>query len=404
MSHLVRTSKASGAETDAVWSVLSDEGDPSGPFDMDALKRKAAEGTLTAACQVKSGDSEWMRAADLRELEMDWLVLISQEEVLGPFAFTALEVLRSAGHIPADAHVFRRQTSPVSGSQGMQLVQRTLSAEAQRREVETANKRLEADLEAKDLEFDAERQQHASEASLLRAEALRRDAEITALKAEIRQLAEDLEGRNALEGKLVDGERENSRLKSELAEMEKRMAALHNDRGSELEETREKMRLLEEKLQSTEARLEETRVSLVERNKKLQAWAHEFEALASGVEAQVQVAEEDPPVVEAVAEEKPLSPDGTRRVRKSGSASKAGVRRISPVSSGTKTLTVSEDEVEVIPPDPDAEKSRIGFAVPSGSERKSKLAALEAQAQQELARLQVSKGRAPLWSRKNSST
>lgn len=421
MNHVVRTAGPPAAGTSVLWSVLSDDGVTSGPVDLDTLRRKAAEGVLTATSRLSTDGEHWIQAAHLPELEMDWLVLVSQDAVLGPFAFAALEVLRAAGHIPPEAQVFRRQSAPVAGSQGLQLVQRTLSAETQRREAESEIKRLRADLEAKDLEFEAERQQLAAEVSRLRAEALRRDAEIASLKTESQQLAASLQDHEALEARLVDGERDAARLDAERDALQQRFDLLQKEHHSALREAEEARKALAGRTAGIQQQLDQALALLTERNQRLNAWARDFETLADTplparadtpapeppAEREPAPAEPDavetapaepaPPLAATPPETPPPAPSPKPRKDES---SPAGVRRLAPQPSSTTRRVIPETEVEVIPSDTTPPPNRKPFVRSPSPLHPGKLAALEAQAQQELARLKAGKTQTPFWNRR----
>ncbi len=421
MNHVVRTAGSASAGTPVLWSILSDDGAASGPVDLDTLRRMAAEGQLTATSRLSTDGEHWIQAAHMPELEMDWLVLVSQEEVLGPFAVAALEVLRAAGHIPPEAQVFRRQSAPMSGSQGLQLVQRALSAETQRREAESDIKRLRADLEAKDLEFEAERQQLAAEVSRLRAEALRRDAEIAALKTEAQQLGASLEDREAIEARLVDGEREHARLTAERDELQHRIDLLRDEHRAAQQAAEEARSTLDAGTTQARQQLEAALALLRERNRRLLDWAREFAALAdTPLPAPAEAPSPEPrtpradsaaresssPPTPAEAAPPPPDPAGAAeavsspRSKRKDESSAGGIRRLAPQPSATTRRIIPDAEVDVLPPEPVDAPERKPFVRSPHPLHPGKLAALEAQAQQELARLKTGRAQPPFWTRR----
>lgn len=395
MSHVVRTPDSHSPGEPPPWKVLLDDGSPAGPADLDTLRKWAAEGTLTATCRISKDGEAWTQASLLPELEMDWLVLISQEAVMGPFAFAALEVLRASGHIPQEAQVFKRQAAPAAGSQGMQLVQRAVSAEAHRREAEGEVQRLKANVKAKELEFDAERQQLAAESSRLRADLLRRDAEISSLKGNLEQLGAGMEDRQALEAKVVDLEREAARLRGESEDAQRLAETLRQERDAD-RQALEASRASREQFAETLRQLDALRAFVAQRNERIEALGRELRDLADGMpeapDGQASAAPPAPPTPPPSGKLPPTTPPQGQH----------GTRRIAPQPVAKAPQSTSEVVVEVLPPDAVATVQTPPPMRTATAVNTKKLAELEAQAQQELARLKQAKSETPFWNRRKA--
>lgn len=423
MNHVVLTPHATSDDQAPRWQIRHDDGSTTGPTDLDTLRRWAAEGRITATCGLSRDGQTWVPAASLAELEMDWLVLVSSDSVIGPFAFAALEVLRASGDIPADAHIFRRQTAQAAGSQGTQLVQRTITAETHRREAEAQLQQLRADLEAKDLEFQAERQQLAAETARAKAELLRRDAEVAALRDASAQLSTSSEEHQALEARLVDAERETARLRDACDDLRRQLAAATEARDAARKEAQQAHVGLREQLAETVRHAQTIRTQYEERTKRCAALADALRELAATeplpeipappVPEPVPSQAESPALAEPVpgsesprpAADRPAAvppleaprPEFQRRAP-AGSAATA-----KPAAAKAQTVAIPDVVVEILPP----ERPRAATPPPpsarAGSRMPPHLATLEAQAQQELARLKATKGdAAPFWGRRKS--
>jgi len=405
MNHVVRTSSPRKTGEPTLWHAIFDDGSPSDPVDLDTLKRWASEGTLTATTKISTDKHTWMQASHLPELEMDWLVLVSPEAVMGPFVFAALEVLRASGHIPQEAQVFRRQTAPTAGSQGMQLVQRALAAETHRREAESESQRLRTNLEAKDLEFEAERQQFAAEASRLRADLLRKDSEIASLKSESVQISASMQDRQELEARLVDAERDAARMSEDIEGLQRTAETLRSERDLAVEQARQAQSVHAEKAEEALRTLEVVQEVTEQRNHRLAAIARELQTLAAEP-----LPEAAPSFSPEISEVRPAPsaeriPEDSPQERTAGKAAPASaeVRRIAPHQTSKSNVVIPEVVMDTDPAENRAAPVSSQTPPPvraASTVNSKKLAELEAQAQQELARLKSGKGDAPFWNRR----
>jgi hypothetical protein len=402
------------------WQIRHDDGSNTGPTDIETLRRWAAEGRITATCGLSRDGQTWLPAASLPELEMDWLVLVSSDSVIGPFAFAALEILRASGDIPPDAHIFRRQAAQLAGSQGTQLVQRTIAAEAHRREAEAQLQQLRANLAAKDLDFDAERQQLAAETARVKAELLRKDAEIAALRDASAQLTTSSEQRQELEARLVDDERETARLRDECDDLRRQVAAAneardaarqavqnaHADLRTQLEEALRQTHAIRSQYEARTRRFSELAESLRELACATplpalpEPVAQETPLAPPPVAGREPMADASPRAAETATPDAPPRPDFHRR-------SVTGATAKLPSKDAAEPTPEPAQVAEVLPPERPRTAARPQVGNTAGNTasglRLPHLANLEAQAQQELARLKASKGEgAAFWNRRKS--
>ncbi len=411
MNHVLITPQAKPAPDASGWEVRLDDGSIVGPVGLDTLSQWAAEGRLTASCSLsQDGGANWIAAASMPELEMDWLVLLSAESVIGPFNFAAVEALREAGEIPAGAQLFRRHVAGAASSQGMQLVQRTVAAEARWRQAETELQQLRADLEAQKLEFEAERQQAAAEVARGKAELLRREAELESLQQAREQWTANSEERQGLEARLVDSEREAARLRDESSSLRHRLAVLTEERAAAESRREASQERLRSQLATVVQQAQDIRARYEERTARFAALADSLRELTAGDDLPEMVAPEVAEEAEISAEMETKSSTTAKKVpadRKTPpqkSAPKAAsenetpdqetdaapreFRRQSAAAAGRRKAAEEPEvaEVEVISP----ARNTTGSTTPGTNARR--LADLEAQAQREMAMLNSIKG------------
>lgn len=278
--------------------------------------------------------------------EKDWLALSSLTEVFGPFTHEELKGYVAAGQIQPDARFFQRQPTLEGSEERLAaLADRAAAAEGRLRDAEADVARLAADVKAKDLEFEGERQQLSADLSKVRAELLRRDAELETLRKR--------------DARLATLEKANMELETRVREAEQRAAAATSSAEREA-------RLQKERADRLDASLQALRAAYQDRARRLE----------SLVESLRSVAAEPPPAEEPLAD---------------APADKSAAPALRPVS---PRRSVEDAEIIVAPPAPAPKAAAQGGA---------HLASLEAQAQQELSRLRERGGGAlPRWGRKRA--
>lgn len=219
------------------WRVRSEDGDTFGPAAPETLCEWAADGRLAPNHEISQDGSTWMPVSRLPEVRMDWIVEVSNGAFYGPIHQQHLDELLREESVPADAAIFKRHagTAPGTVSPGAEVVllKKRLAEHEERfdRELTLLEEKLQsqqveldkarADLNAKDLEFDAERQEFQSRGSRHQAELLKRDARVESLEKEISTLKHGLRHRHSMETRLADLEQHSAatqtRLEAELA-------------------------------------------------------------------------------------------------------------------------------------------------------------------------------------------
>ena len=264
----------------------------------------------------------------------DWLALQSSASVFGPFTQEELRGYVASGQIEEAAQFFQRQAS--LGGVGEQLsgwVRRATDAEERLAAAEAEVDRLKSDLEAKGIEAEGERQQWQADLAKVRAEGLRKDAEIDSLRRERGRQEGWKEALAALEVRAAEAERGLS------------------EKASQVATAKEEAHRWQEKAEAAEKALQEEREKFGRR-------------VAAAMDALKAIATEASPV-ESVEEAEVVEAETVE----------------SKVTSSAPGTVADAEEVEAVPE-----------SAPAGQLR---LASLEAQARQELARLRAQGGGKP---------
>ena len=291
--------------------------------------------------------------------EKDWLVLFSQSEVVGPLTDEDLRGCLASGQIPATARLFRFRASPDAEDREAALQAESAKLGEELLAQEGAVRRLQADLKARDLEFEGERQQMSADMSKLRADNLRKDARIETLEKSAAHIADAEKARVEAERRLRDEELRTARLASEAAAAREEAEAL-----------RRRVASLQEALTAARGRLRDQSRRLGEVVQSLSALAAEPSDAADEAE-------------EVVVEAAPAATAPHKPSLRAAPRASAAPEVVTPVvefpakgkgSSGTGAA-----------PAPDAG-----------------LASLEARARQELDMLQKRGASAPSWARRKA--
>lgn len=228
-----------------MWRVRTDKGDVFGPADIDTLKAWARDGRLAPTNAISDDGQTWTPVTTRPELEMDWVAEVTSGSFYGPIHKDALAELVREASISAAAPLFHRSAPSARLASEreqalearLQEVQQHLYARVGELEGQLNAARGESEqsrslLSARDLEFDAERQEQRASGARLQAELLKRDGRIAALEKDVQRLEQAARDRQALETRLVDAERqtaEHQRLREQaLAELEQ-VRALHRE-------------------------------------------------------------------------------------------------------------------------------------------------------------------------------
>ena len=300
----------------------------------------------------------------------DWLALLSQAEVVGPLSDDELRACLADGQIPASARLFHFQSGPDAVDRSASLAADNARLADSLRAAEAEVNRLQADVKARDMEFEGERQQMAADVSKLRAEGVRKDARIETLEKSAALLADAQSARADAERKLRACELDVARLSAEASD-----AATVR---TEAETQRQRNRALQNALDAALAKLRDQATRLSDLAGSLSAIAADSAA--------VDIAP-PPEATESAPAPDPAAPSPDRRTA------------IRPFPAGKpQTQDAVQPIIERVTPTVDAASSpRNAPRAPD-----ARLAQLEARAREELAMLGERGGTTPRWARRKS--
>ncbi|MEI8241668.1 MAG: hypothetical protein WCI17_00225 [bacterium] len=203
-----------------MWRIRTEKGDIFGPADLATLKAWAKDGRLAPTHQICDDSQDWIAVTSMSELEMDWVAEVTPGSFYGPIHKEAMAELVREGSISAAAPKFQRGSSAPRGPSAQeqqlesrvrelqqQLSSRVAELETQLTAARNAQEQSRSALGARDLEFDAERQEQKASHARLQAELLKRDGRIAALEADVQRTEQLARDRQALEARLADAER-----------------------------------------------------------------------------------------------------------------------------------------------------------------------------------------------------
>ncbi len=225
---------ASNGPGQLLWRIRTEKGDTFGPADLATLKTWALDGRLAPTHQASIDGQTWVAVTSMPELEMDWLAEVMSGSFYGPIHKKAMTELIKEGSISAAAPLFCRGTpqARAASEQEQQLenrvreLQQQLAGRTAEQEQRLAALRGELEqarssLGARDLEFDAERQEHKAALARLQAELFKRDGRISALETDVPRIEQLARDRQDLEARLSEAERrtaEHTRLTAQQRE------------------------------------------------------------------------------------------------------------------------------------------------------------------------------------------
>jgi predicted nucleic acid-binding Zn-ribbon protein len=204
------------------WRIRSDKGEVFGPADLDTLKAWARDGRIAPTSELSENGTTWLPVTNVIELEMDWVAEVTSGTFYGPVHRAALDELIRDNALGAGASLFKRfdpdAAIPPSPREReledrLHSAQQTLFARigelesllsACRSELDQA----QASLRARDLEFDAERQELRAAANRLQAELVKRDGRIGALEKESARQEQAGKDRHTVESRLSEAEKQ----------------------------------------------------------------------------------------------------------------------------------------------------------------------------------------------------
>ncbi|MDD5705862.1 MAG: hypothetical protein PHR35_08045 [Kiritimatiellae bacterium] len=205
-----------------MWQVRTEDGTIFGPAAMPSLQAWARDGRLAPGHFVSSDGKTWMPVTRLPELGMHWVAEVSTGTFYGPIHRDALDELIRDGALAADVPVFSR-AQPTAGAFSQEekealtkrladlrqeFAKRVAELESKGMAASSEAEQLRGQLGAKDLEFEAERQEHRAALSRHQAEMAKLSARCAALEKQQAQAASRDAERIALSARLADLEKQ----------------------------------------------------------------------------------------------------------------------------------------------------------------------------------------------------
>lgn len=262
------------ADSSGRWFWREAAGGQAGPVDLKTIRAKVVSGDVSAQTLVSRDGSTWSLALSYPELGFDCMVLELGDSlnVLGPFARDYVDRADVMSGVPKDGILFVRGgtvgealPAAATGATGAALVERVIEAEKALRAADKARRTAEAALAAKDLEFDAERQQLRGELSGLKAAELKLKAELEALRGELENKEAGERDRHDLEARLVDAETLLAAAKSAAQQAEEQTRKT----AAQVEDFMRKIAGLETTIAEAEKNLEARNARIAELEKRL---------------------------------------------------------------------------------------------------------------------------------------
>ena len=219
-----------------------DGGDVYAASTLEELQQWARDGRIAPTTALSIDDGPWSPANSYRPLAMDWVAEVSSGVLYGPVHRSAIEALKVEGSIPAEASLFRRDAGDDDARQAGrdaargereralaaridELEKSLAAAEQALRAARVESESAKGSVAARDLEADAERQEHKAAVARLNAEVLKRDARVSALERKGAELEEalaksvaDHAAAASLEHRALEAEHARATLEKALAE------------------------------------------------------------------------------------------------------------------------------------------------------------------------------------------
>ena len=103
--------------TSTSWYLLkAEDGAIFGPVSFDQLNAWATSAQISPLDKLSSDQLSWMKAPMLPDLQMDWLVELTSEQLYGPTTLGAIQEFLNIGEISADTVVMRGMWSGMGSS------------------------------------------------------------------------------------------------------------------------------------------------------------------------------------------------------------------------------------------------------------------------------------------------
>ncbi|MFT5122535.1 MAG: hypothetical protein ACI9TH_000335 [Kiritimatiellia bacterium] len=102
--------RSSVAQDDLEWFVNHPDGDIYGPFGFEELIEQAADFRIAPEYQISTNHEDWVRASEIDNLGMNWLVVLLDGSPYGPVRINALKQMFYDGYLGLDAAATHKTT------------------------------------------------------------------------------------------------------------------------------------------------------------------------------------------------------------------------------------------------------------------------------------------------------
>ncbi|MBR4172653.1 MAG: hypothetical protein IKR48_13460 [Kiritimatiellae bacterium] len=372
--------------TSGTWLLKDEQGNQFGPVVWESLLGWASDGRIGPSDQISPDGTHWRNAADIAELQMEWLVELSPGNYYGPITRNAAEGLIRNGNVPASASVYHR-LSPDARTE----------VEAHRHEMDRAVillndlRRQLADVQANFVAQEQTAKKQAEELARSAEREKKMEQELLTASAQLsaqrQQLTSALQQQQLAQRKSLTVQAELENMKDILQrakEQERANAADAEDARNQAREAEQKLAsslMLNESLQQEIHSLQKIQLDL-QRETELARKQIETENLARET-----LCQEKDRVIEALRREKEDAEERTRELE----------AELEKRKSLNEEQTVEVVEAEIITPQsepyrqqtpPSPTQTSVPFQ--PGQQQQQTLAALEAQVQRELAAMRAS--------------
>jgi len=104
------TDKNISENRNSMWFVRTADSDIYGPVELEELQQWAEQGRIEPLNEISVDQENWISAAELPELEMNWMAELDDNKTFGPFNFHLTHELVQRGVISKDTTIRNRKT------------------------------------------------------------------------------------------------------------------------------------------------------------------------------------------------------------------------------------------------------------------------------------------------------
>jgi len=253
----------------AKWRIRGEKGNFFGPADLETLAEWARDGRIAPSSEISDDGENWQPVTHMPELAMDWVAEVTPGTFYGPVHSAFLDELQQDGSLNQFAARFKRFNRSENDAteqrekdleERLNSIQQTLYARIAQLENDLSTCRDELEqargsLAARDLEFDAERQELLAAASRYQAELVKRDGRISQMEKELTRNDKIAKERLELEARITEAESKIATF-TRAVDQEKQAAELAK---SALRDVEKQLSTLRERQQGLQRELESAR-------------------------------------------------------------------------------------------------------------------------------------------------